>query len=347
VCAGGGLHAERSALVRYFVTGATGFVGGEVARQLLAAGHHVVAVARTPAKAQDLAALGVEVRQGDVTEKESMREAMRGADGVFHLAGWYKLGVKAKSEGERINVQGTRNVLELMRELAIPRGVYTSTLAVFSDTHGRMVDESYRYNGPHLSEYDRTKWVAHYQVADPMIAQGLPLMIVQPGLIYGPGDTSSVRATLISYLKRRLPMVPLGTAFCWGHVEDTARGHLQAMERGRPGDAYIIAGERYDLVGALRLAERITGVPGPRIKIAPGMMKATARLMSVVERVVPVPDDYTAEYLRENAGTTYLGDSSKAKRELGFQTRPLEVGFAETLRHEMRLLGMPVPQTTA
>lgn len=333
--------------MRYFVTGATGFVGGRVARQLIAAGHGVVAPVRTPAKAQDLAALGADVRQGDVTEKESMREAMRGVDGVFHIAGWYKLGVKDTSSGERINVQGTRNVLELMRELEIPKGVYTSTLAVFSDTHGRMVDETYRYDGPHLSEYDRTKWVAHYEVADPMIAQGLPLVIVQPGLIYGPGDTSSVRTTLISYLKRKLPMVPLGTAFCWGHVEDNARGHIQAMERGRAGEAYIIAGERCDLVSALRLAERITGVPGPRIKIAPGMMKATAGLMSVVERIVPVPDDYTAEYLRENAGTTYLGDSSKAKRELGFEVRSLEVGLAETLHHEMRLLGMPVPGATA
>jgi nucleoside-diphosphate-sugar epimerase len=333
--------------MRYFVTGATGFVGGQVTRQLIAAGHDVVAPVRTPAKAQDLVALGVDVRQGDVTEKESMREAMRGADGVFHIAGWYKLGVKDTSSGERINIQGTRNVLELMHELEIPKGVYTSTLAVFSDTHGRMVDETYRYDGSHLSEYDRTKWVAHYEVADPMMAQGLPLVIVQPGLIYGPGDTSSVRTTLISYLKRKLPMVPLGTAFCWGHVEDTARGHIQAMERGRPGEAYIIAGERCDLVSALRLAERVTGVPGPRITIAPGMMKATARLMGMVERVVPVPDDYTAEYLRENAGTTYLGDSAKAKRELGFEVRPLEVGLAETLRHEMRLLGMPIPQATA
>jgi nucleoside-diphosphate-sugar epimerase len=333
--------------MRYFVTGATGFVGGVVARQLRAAGHDVVATVRTPAKAQDLTALGVDVRQGDVTEKESMREAMRGADGVYHIAGWYKLGVKDKSDGQRINIQGTRNVLELMRDLEIPKGVYTSTLAVFSDTHGRMVDETYRYNGPHLSEYDRTKWVAHYEVADPLIAQGLPLVIVQPGLIYGPGDTSSVRTTLIAYLKRKLPMVPLGTTYCWGHVEDTARGHIQAMERGRAGEAYIIAGERYELVGALKLAERITGVPSPSIKIAPGMMKATAGLMSVVERIVPVPDDYTAEYLRENAGTTYLGDNSKAKRELGFVVRPLEVGLAETLRHEMRLLDMPVPQATA
>ncbi len=91
---------------------------------------------------------------------------------------------------ERIHVQGTRNVLELMRELDIPRGVYTSTLAVFSDTKGRLVDETYRHNGPWLSLYDRTKWLAHYRVAEPMIRQGLPLVIVQPGLVYGPGDTS-------------------------------------------------------------------------------------------------------------------------------------------------------------
>ena len=88
-------------------------------------------------------------------------------------------------------------LLEMMRDLAVPKGVYTSTLAVFSDTHGRVVDETYRYSGPHLSEYDRTKWAAHYQVAEPMIADGLPLVIVMPGLIYGPGDASNVRTTLI------------------------------------------------------------------------------------------------------------------------------------------------------
>src|SRR6266849_4262267 len=144
--------------MKYFVTGATGFVGGRVVRRLVGAGHQVVVVVRNPAKAADLANLGIEIYQGDVTDKESMRTPMQGVDGVFHIAGWYKIGVRDKSDGEKINVQGTRNVLELMRELGIPKGVYTSTLAVNSDTHGRLVDESYHYNGPHLSEYDRTKW---------------------------------------------------------------------------------------------------------------------------------------------------------------------------------------------
>jgi nucleoside-diphosphate-sugar epimerase len=268
-----------------------------------------------------------------------MRAPMTGVDGVFHIAGWYKIGVKDKRDGERINVQGTRNVLELMRELGVPKGVYTSTLAVFSDTHGRLIDEAYRYNGPHLSEYDRTKWVAHYEVADPMIAAGLPLVIVQPGLIYGPGDTSTVRTTLIQYLQRKLPVIPARTAFCWAHVDDIARGHIIAMERGRVGESYIIAGSTHTLVDALKVAQGITGVPGPRIQIPPAGMKVMAGLMSIIERVVPVPDNYSAEYLRVNAGTTYIGDNAKARRELGYDPRPLNDGLAETLQHELRLLG--------
>jgi len=326
--------------MKYFVTGATGFVGGRVARQLVEAGHEVVVVVRNPAKAKDLADLGIAVHQGDITDKESMRGPMAGIDGVFHIAGWYKVGVKDKSEGEKINIQGTRHVLELMKELDIPKGVYTSTLAVFSDTDRRLVDETYRYNGPHLSEYDRTKWVAHYEVADPMIEAGLPLIIVQPGLIYGPGDTSNVRTTFIQYLQRKLPMIPEKTAFCWAHVDDIARGHILAMDIGQPGESYIIAGPRHTFVEAMEIAEQITGIPAPRLRVAPGVMKAMAGLMGMVEKVVPVPDAYTGEGLRLLAGVTYIGNNAKAKRELGYNPRPLREGLTKTLHHEMQLLGM-------
>jgi nucleoside-diphosphate-sugar epimerase len=326
--------------MKYFVTGATGFVGGRVARQLVEAGHEVVVVVRNPTKAKDLADLGIAVHQGDITDKESMRGPMAGIDGVFHIAGWYKVGVKDKSEGEKINIQGTRYVLELMKELNIPKGVYTSTLAVFSDTGGRLVDETYRYNGPHLSEYDHTKWVAHYEVADPMIEAGLPLVIVQPGLIYGPGDTSNVRTTLIQYLQRKLSMIPEKTAFCWAHVDDIARGHILAMDIGQPGESYIIAGPRHTFVEAMEIAEQITGIPAPRLRVAPGLMKAMAGLMGLVEQVVPVPDAYTGEGLRILAGVTYIGNNAKAKRELGYNPRPLREGLTETLHHEMQLLGM-------
>ena len=329
--------------MRYFVTGATGFVGGRVVRQLVAAGHEVAAVVRDPARAGELAELGVALHRGDVTDRESMRAPMAGADGVFHIAGWYKVGQRDARDGLRVNVAGTYNTLRLMRELGIPRGVYTSTLAVFSDTHGRLVDETYRYDGPHLSEYDRTKWIAHYEVADPLIEAGLPLVIVQPGVVYGPGDTSSLRPVLVQYLRRRLPVVPRGTAYCWAHVDDIARGHLLAMERGRPGESYIIAGPPHTLEGALDLAEELTGIPAPRLRAAPGLVRATSQVMGLVERVVPVPPDFSAEYLRASAGVTYLGSNAKARRELGYAPRSLRQGLAETLAHELRLLGMDVP----
>lgn len=328
--------------MRYFLTGATGFIGRRIVQQLGEAGHEIVTIARKPSKAQELVDVGVEVRKGDITDKESMREAMTGVDGIFHIAAWYKVGVKETGEAERINVGGTRNVLELMRELKIPKGVYTSTLAVFSDTHGRVVDENYRHNGPWLSEYDRTKWQAHYEVALPMMQAGLPLVIVQPGLVYGPGDTSAVHDTLRQFLRRRLPMVPKGTAFCWAHVEDTARGHLLAMEKGKPGEAYIIAGPVVKLTDALDLAAKITGIPAPRLRVAPGMVRLMAACMGIVGKVARLPSAYTAEGLRIVAGVTYLGSNEKAKRELGFTVRPLEDGLRETLQHEMRVLSMPL-----
>ena len=171
---------------RYFVTGATGFLGSELAKQLISRGHKVVALVRTPEKARVLQTLGAEIHKGDITNRQSLRAPMTGVDGVFHVAAWYKVGV-VEPAAEAINVGGTRNVLETMRELGVPRGVYTSSVAVFSDTRGLVPDEHYKFNGRHLSVYDHTKWLAHYEVALPMMAADLPLTIVMPGLIYGPG----------------------------------------------------------------------------------------------------------------------------------------------------------------
>ncbi|HGG57604.1 MAG TPA: NAD-dependent epimerase/dehydratase family protein, partial [Nannocystis exedens] len=203
-----------------------------------------------------------------------------------------------------------------------------------------LVDESYRYEGPHLSEYDRTKWCAHYEVALPMMAEGLPLVVVQPGVVYGPGDHSAIRATLIDYLRGRLPVAPKGTAFCWAHVEDTARGHIQAMERGQVGECYVISGPDYRLTEVLAMAESITGIKAPRLAVPAGGLRALAVLMGVVERVFPVPGSFRSETLRVSAGTTYIASAAKAKRELGFSPRPLEEGLRETLEHEMALLGI-------
>lgn len=326
--------------MKFFVTGATGFIGRQVIRELVNEGHQVHALVRTPSKSSELGNLGIRLYEGDITSKDSLRAPMVGVDGVFHIAAWYKIGARDPSEAARVNVGGTRNVLELMAELEIPKGVYTSTLAVFSDTRGKVVDETYRHNGPWLSEYDRTKWLAHYQVALPMIQKGLPLVIVQPGVVYGPGDSSAIGEAFVQYLKRQLPLTPRQTAFCWSHVEDVARGHLLAMERGKPGEAYIIAGPVHTFQEVFELAERITGIRGPRIHPSRTTMRFLSKLMKWVGAVIPLPQSLTAESLRVVAGVTYLGTNEKARKELGFQVRPLEEGLRETLEHEMGRLGM-------
>lgn len=325
--------------MKYFVTGGTGFIGSRLVDQLVEAGHQVVAIVREPSKAGRLKSIGVDVFAGDITDRESMREPMTGADGVFHVAAWYKVGARDRTQAYSVNVDGTRNVLGLMKELGIRKGVYTSTLGVFSDTHGRLADESYRYSGEHLSVYDRTKSIAHYQVAEPLVRGGLPLVIVQPGLVYGPGDTSSLRETLVRFFNHRLPALPAGTEFSWAHVDDVARGHILAMEKGKPGETYIIAGPRHSMIEAMDIVARISGRPAPRIHVPPRVMRAFAGTMGVVEKVLPLPGELTGEFLRINAGVTYIGDNTKARRELGYEPRPLAEGMTETLRAEESLLG--------
>lgn len=320
--------------MRYFITGATGFVGKVLTRKLREGGHEVRALVRSPEKAGDLEVIGVELFQGDVTDKESMREAMSGADGIFHVAGWYKVGVRDKSGGEKINVQGTRNVLELMQGLKIPKGVYISSLAVNSNTHGEIVDESYRFTGRHLSEYDRTKAVAH-DIAEDLIAKGLPLVIVMPGVIYGPGDTSTLRDNLLDFLKGGLPALPDKTGYCPAHVEDIAYAHILAMQKGRIGESYIIGGEPITVVDLFKIAGRVSG-RRPPATIPHQIMKVMSVLVRPFDAVLP--EMYTSEGLRVIGGATYWGDNSKARRELGYDPRPIEEGWAETIRHEMSLL---------
>src|SRR5207245_1682920 len=160
-----------------------------------------------------------------------------------------------------------------------------------------------------------------------MIRAGLPPVIVQPGVNYGPGDTSEIRPTFVRYLQGKLRAIPKRTAYCWAHVEDTARAHILAMERGRAGETYIIAAPLNTLIDAVEVAERITGIPAPWFHASPGFLRAIVALSR-------------SERLRDLAGVTYLGNNQKARRELGFDPRPLDDGLRETLQHEIRLLGI-------
>ncbi len=153
-------------MVKAFVTGATGFIGGELTRQLLERNYAAVCLVRSPdsAASQRLAEQGATLVPGDIIAEETMREAMAGADIVFHVAGWYRVGVADRSPALPVNVTGTRVVLELACQLGIPNIVYTSAAAVLGNTRGQIADENYRRSAPFVTEYTRTKTMA-YEIA--------------------------------------------------------------------------------------------------------------------------------------------------------------------------------------
>ena len=237
----------------------------------------VVALVRDPAQVKAAASgdspllrPGVLLAQGDITDKETLRAPMTGVDGVFHIAGWYKIGARDKTPAFTTNVEGTRNVLETAGELGVGKIVYTSTLAVFSDTHGRVVDEDYHFAGKHISVYDESKWRAHYEVALPLMRKGLPVVIVQPGVVYGPGDrgpwptrSSPTCGENCPWCRRRAPTA--------GAMWPTSPGRTcSPWRRGGVGESYIIGGPCAELSEVLAILERLSGVPRASVAQLPG-----------------------------------------------------------------------------
>lgn len=318
--------------MKAFVTGGTGYVGRHVVKKLLDRGYQVYALTRSEDGAVDLAALGAVPVFGDITDMASMREAMRGSDIVFHIAGWYEIGASEWMQAEAINVGGTRKVLRLAHELGIARVIYTSTVAVFGDTHGELVDESFFQGGPFLTEYDRTKWLAHYKVAVPMIEKGVPIIIVMPGVTYGPGDPHLTGQLMTDFFYGRMLFIPgTDTILTYAHIDDIAEGHLLAAEKGQIGESYILAGPAIPLGEMVDFWSQITGKPVPLLRLHSRFLKPFAPLVGALGAILPLPDGYSEEAINI-LGASYAAQSGKARAELGWRPRSLHAGMTETFR---------------
>ncbi|MCB2222652.1 MAG: NAD-dependent epimerase/dehydratase family protein [Actinobacteria bacterium] len=317
--------------MHYFVTGATGLVGRYLTSLLLAEGHSVTALVRSRDQAAALADYGVRPHMGDVRDKESMRRGLRGAEGLFHTDTWARIGSRDRATATAVNVGGTRNVLELVSEMQVPKAVLTGTIEVFGDTAGRRLPPGHRHGGPHLCLADRTRWEAYHEVAVPAMRSGAPVVAVQCGLLYGPGDASETARLLRRYLRGRVPVVPTRTAASWVHVEDAARGHLLAMEEGVPGRTYVLGGEDRPLLGVVRAAGRLVGKRRGPIPVPGGALRAPAAVLGALGAVVP-PLRAPAARLRRRAGVTFLGDDTASREELGYEPRGLAEGLPDTVR---------------
>lgn len=327
--------------MEYFVTGATGLIGTHVVERLDADGHDVVALTRDRSNAAHLPD-AVTVVEGDITEKGSMRPAMAGVDGVFHIAAWFYVGPgpRALERAERINIEGTRNVFELVDDLDVPKGVYTSTVGVHPGTSGEEIDETVEPAKPTYAVYNRTKWEAHYEVARPMMADGLPLVVVLPSGVYGPHDKlrGSIRGLVRDYLTGALPAIPRGLTLSFDHAADVADGHVRAMELGDPGAEYILASQARTVGDVMDCLESLTGISAPPT-VPDGVFGALSRVMRVYDRVATPPEGLEPELLSFLAGREFRVDTEKARRDLGVEFRSLEDGLASYLEWELDQMG--------
>jgi nucleoside-diphosphate-sugar epimerase len=319
--------------VKAFVTGATGFIGSRLARALRERGDDVVALVRSPEKAPALAALGCELVQGDLADVDAIRRGVEGCDSAFHSAAVYKVGIP---ESERAamydaNVTGTERVLDAAIEAGAQRIVYVSTIGVFGNTRGKVVDETFvRTDKDWLSVYDETKYLAH-EIADDRIAKGAPIVIVQPGGVYGPGDHSEI-ANLIDQVRTgKLKMIPFGdAAFNLVYVDDVVDGILLAHDKGRVGESYVLGGELMNIRDAIGKIATYLGKKPPKRDLPTGLVKAVAPAGPVLGKLLGFPPNFR-ELIKTSDGVTYWATDAKARAELGYSPRTVDEGLPLTL----------------
>ncbi len=333
--------------MKVFLTGGTGFIGGEVARQLRGGDDDVACLVRNPEKAAGLSALGCELVRGDLSDAAAIRAGMAGCDAVVHAAAMYEVGIPAKQRPAMFeaNVRGTERILRTALEEKIPRVVHVSTVGIFGNTHHQVVDESYEHPGREFtSYYEETKLEAH-RIAQRMIeSDDLPCMIVQPGGVYGPGDTSQVADLLEQFFAGRMPLIPFPElGICLSHVEDIANGILLALDKGKLGETYVISGPVTTMREAIETVAGLTGRKAPKHAVPVPLIKAMTPIGPLVGKLMGQPPNLR-ELISSADGVTFWASHEKASRELGYAPRGLEQGLRETLEADERF---PAPLAVA
>ncbi|HEX5928514.1 MAG TPA: NAD-dependent epimerase/dehydratase family protein [Solirubrobacterales bacterium] len=325
--------------MKVFVTGGTGFIGGEVVRQLRARGDEVACLVRTPEKGKAVAELGCELVAGDLGDAEALRTGMEGCDAVVHAAAMYEVGIPTKQHPQmwEANVAGTERVMNAALAAGIARTVYVSTVGVFGNTHKEVVDESYEHPGKEFtSYYEQTKLEAHKLVKRMIAEQSLPAIIVQPGGVYGPDDTSQVADLLDQFFAGKLPLMPFpDLGICLTHVTDIAAGILLALDKGELGETYVISGPATTMREAIETVAELSGRKAPKRAMPVPLLKAMVPIGPLVGKLMGQPPNLR-ELISSADGVTFWASYGKAERELGYAPRGLEEGLRQTLEADDR-----------
>ena len=315
------------------MTGGTGFIGSRVVKRLRDRGDEVVALVRTPSKAAELVDAGVTLVEGDLSSSDAIKQGVEGCDAVFHIGAVYKVGIPKKERPPMwdANVTGTERILDAAEQSGVRKIVYVSTGNVFGDTGGEVVDETYERNldDGFLSYYDETKYRSH-ELVEERIAIGAPIVIVQPGVVYGPGDHSEV-GNLIDQLrtgKLKMRMFPKA-GYNFVFVEDVADGIILAYDKGKVGESYLLGGQVATMDDLYDAVAEALGKKAPKMALPVAMAKASAPLGPVIGPLMGFPPNMRELVKTSDVTITFRDD--KARRELGYDGRPLSAGIPETV----------------
>lgn len=313
--------------MRVAVTGGSGVVGTAVVRHLVAAGHEVWALARSPASSAKLDDLGASVVHGDIFDADALDRMVKGSDRVFHIAGVNELCSRAPSGMWKVNVEATLGVLEASDRAGVDRFIHTSSAVTIGVEEGMVGSEESEHRGHYLSEYERSKTVAERLVFDS--ARDIEVVSVNPSSVQGPGRCTGTGALLLAAARGSLPVV-VDTTISLVDVDDCARGHLLAGEHGKSGDRYILSGVATTVRGVLTALNRLLGRTRRPWFIKPGALTAIAPVVDAGSRVVGKPSPLCPESARVLLhGHVY--DGAKATRDLGLVYTPLGHTLARTI----------------
>jgi dihydroflavonol-4-reductase len=314
------------------VTGAGGFLGSHVTRQLVARGDEVRVLMRASSTNRAIADLSLEYVTGDLRDPASLDRAMKGVKRVFHVAADYRLWAKRSQDIYDSNVGGTKNLLDAARRAGVEQLIYTSTVATIAVDRPQHPNE---FTDAKLEEmvghYKRSKWLAEKEALD-AAKNGLPVIVAMPTTPVGPWDwkPTPTGKIILDFLNGKMPgYVETGLNFVG--VEECAGGHLLIAEKGKVGERYLLGAENLALKGMLDLLSKITGLPAPKLKIPHGLALGVAYASTAFSRLVGREPGIPVEGVKIARHMMYV-DCSRARRELGFKAGPVAAALERAVR---------------
>lgn len=310
------------------VTGGAGYIGGKLVERLLAEEEKVRVFDLRTESASHLASKGVELISGDILDRKAVRAALDGCDGLFHAAALFDMWQRDQGAYYEVNVEGTRNVLEVAFEVGIERAVHTSSAVTIGEAQNELGREATAHRGYFLSDYERSKYLGE-RIALETVQRGLPLVCVNPTTVYGPGQTQHMTGALVRFLNGRLPAV-VDARLNFVYIEDVVEGHLLAMEKGAVGQRYILGGQNASLVQFLNLGAGIAGVEREPRTVPGWLVKGAARVLGAISQVTGECPWVSPDEAR-TALHSFIFDTRKARTELGTECTPLREGLRKTV----------------